>query len=135
MDPLHAATGSSFLARARSPLATGHVARIDGLGRGENEACGDQLELSLQVSDVEGQSETRIQCAGYRAMGCSSLLASASLVCEHVGGMTLRQARELDCVGFLASQGGPPPRGAHAAALVSRALTQALDGVLAKSLG
>ena len=132
MEHLHPLPGSSFRSRAAAPLAAGHVERVDGLGRGENAACGDRLELSLQVNGGQGTQGASIERAGYRAVGCSSLLASASLVCEHLPGLTLAQAGELDCAQFLAAAGGPPPRGAHAASVVARALAQALEGALAK---
>jgi NifU-like protein involved in Fe-S cluster formation len=95
---------------------------VDHLGRAENQACGDQLWLGLRVANG------RVSAAGFRAHGCSSLLACAALVCEALAGMDLERARAMDVEALARAAGGPPPRGLHATAVVARALRAALPG-------
>ncbi len=119
-EPESQPPGNAFQQRVARLQGAAHTARVDRLGRAENLACGDQLELSLQL---DGQ---RIEHAGFLARGCSSLLASAALVCEALTGQELAQAARFDCEAFLLSTGGPPPRGMHAVVVVERALRAAL---------
>jgi NifU-like protein involved in Fe-S cluster formation len=103
-----------------APRNAGSLEPPRRVGRAENAACGDVLELHLRVE------AERLAAARFQARGCSALIASASLVTQAVQGLTLAEARGLDLAGLVAAAGGLPPRGQHALAVVARALEQAL---------
>jgi nitrogen fixation NifU-like protein len=117
--PLPPLLQAHFLA----PRQAGEPAGADALGCAANAACGDHLELGLWVQDG------RIRDARFRARGCSSLLATASLAAERLVGLDLPGARGLDLGALLAGAGGLPPGRAHARAVVERALDQALQAL------
>jgi hypothetical protein len=95
----------------------------DRIGEARHPVCGDHLVLYLQV--VEG----RVQAAGFRARGCPATLASGSAVCAVLPGLAADaglpdEARRC----FEEAYGAPKPAHAHALALVSTALRDALAG-------
>jgi len=103
-----------------SPVPRGRPTGARARGQGENRLCGDLVELFLAV---EGQ---RVTALGYEAQGCSSVQATASLVCEELRGASLEQARGLDVTALVRASGGLPPAKAHAPRVVQRALAGAL---------
>jgi nitrogen fixation NifU-like protein len=113
-------------AHFRQPRHVGDPAGADAAGRAANSACGDALELGLWSSDG------RVVRACWRARGCSATLATASLACEQLAGLTLEQAEALDLGRLLSAAGGLPPGKGHARALVERALTEALRALRAR---
>jgi len=102
------------------PRGVGPAAPGDRLGRSENLACGDWLELALACS------EGRVEGATFQARGCSATIACASLVGTALAGLSLEQAREFDVAAAVEHAGGLPPTARHAIEVVSRALGAAL---------
>jgi NifU-like protein involved in Fe-S cluster formation len=90
------------------------------LGRSENLACGDWLELALVCSDQQ------VERATFQARGCSATIACASLVTSALAGLALDQARNFDVAAAVAHAGGLPPTARHATLVVARALGAAL---------
>ena len=104
-------------------LAPGHLGRPPGpvaSGRAENRVCGDVVELFLVVE------EQRLVELGFEAQGCSSVRATASLVCEELEGERISTAAALDVSALVRASGGLPPTKAHAPRVVQRALAGAL---------
>lgn len=89
-------------------------------GVGENQACGDRIELALAPTP-EGALEAR-----FRGRGCSASLALAAYVCAELDGRGLERARALDLRGDVETMGGLAPTQRHALELVARALELAL---------
>jgi NifU-like protein len=112
-----------------SPRHAGDPWGAQGLGRTENQACGDLLELGIWVA------EGRIVQVRFRAEACSATLASASLVCTQLEGRTVAEARALDCEALVAGAGGVPASKGHAPKLVARALAAALEALRARYPG
>jgi tRNA-specific 2-thiouridylase len=74
--------------RALAGLRAGDVERPDGTGAAGNPACGDAVQLQLQLSGG------RIVRARRRAFGCPHAVAAAELACElSEGGSLLEAAR------------------------------------------
>jgi NifU-like protein involved in Fe-S cluster formation len=96
------------------------------VGRGANAACGDELELGLWA---EGG---RVVGVRWRARACSATLATASLACERLAGLSLEEAEAIDVGPLLAAAGGLPPGKGHARAVVERALSEALRALRAR---
>ncbi|MCC7012620.1 MAG: iron-sulfur cluster assembly scaffold protein [Planctomycetes bacterium] len=89
-------------------------------GRAENAACGDELEVWLELH------AQHIDHAGFAARGCSSAIALASLVCERLEGSALGEL-ELHLARWRAEFAALlPPQRRHALDLVERALASAL---------
>lgn len=106
----------------RAPRNVGRLDPPARRGRGRNDACGD--DLHLWVSVVGG----RLAAVRFQARGCSSVLATASLLTEALAGLPEAEARALDVPGLVAGAGGLPPRGRHAVGVAERALREALEG-------
>ncbi len=87
----------------------------------ENPACGDILQLTLRVAS------DRIAEIRFRAKGCVSAMACASLLTEMVAGKTIEEARRLRREELIAAIGGLPEASAHASHLAMDALKAALN--------
>ncbi len=107
----------------RSPRSGERLAVVSGRGRSENPACGDLLEIEVRVDGG------RVEDAAFRAHGCSSVIAVASLVLEAIRGAAVDEVARFDTSAAVARAGGLPPTRAHAIAVVERALREALAGV------
>jgi nitrogen fixation protein NifU and related proteins len=89
----------------------------------ENPVCGDVLELSVRVE------QERIIDARFRARGCVTAMACASLLTELMRGKTPDQVRGITPEEMSQALGGLPPATFHAAQLARDAL-QALLATL-----
>ncbi|HEY5883308.1 MAG TPA: iron-sulfur cluster assembly scaffold protein [Pyrinomonadaceae bacterium] len=70
-----------------NPRNVGDVAEPNFVGRAASFDCGAVIRISIQVDDAQ-----RITNAGFKAAGCSTLIAAASLLTERVKGMTTGDA-------------------------------------------
>ena len=61
-----------------------------------NPLCGDRVQLQSQID-----SENRIQQAFFDGEGCAISQAAASILCEHIEGMTLREIEAFDAPAML----------------------------------
>ena len=61
-----------------------------------NPLCGDRIQLQLQID-----SENRIQQAFFDGEGCAISQAAASILCEHIEGMTLTEIEAFDAPAML----------------------------------
>ncbi|HKO59935.1 MAG TPA: iron-sulfur cluster assembly scaffold protein [Pyrinomonadaceae bacterium] len=74
-----------------NPKNVGDAAEPNFTGRAASFDCGAVLRLSIQVDDSQ-----KITDAGFKAVGCSTLIASASLLTERVKGMTTGEAANIE---------------------------------------
>ena len=70
-----------------NPRNVGDLAEPKFVGRAASFDCGAALRISIQVDDSQ-----RITNARFKAAGCSTLIAAASLLTERVKGMTTGDA-------------------------------------------
>ena len=70
-----------------NPRNVGDVAEPKFVGRAVSFDCGAALRISIQVDDSQ-----KITDARFKAAGCSTLIAAASLLTERVKGMTTGEA-------------------------------------------
>ena len=61
-----------------------------------NPLCGDRVQLQLQLD-----SENRLQQAFFDGEGCAISQAAASILCEHIEGMTLTEIAAFDAPAML----------------------------------
>ncbi len=107
----------------RNPYHGGMLPPNALCGEAENPACGDHLELGIEVAGGV------IRSAGFQARGCSAVIACASLTCRTIEQRTVAEIAALDIGRFLSSHGRLSPERRHAVAIVSRALRGALARV------
>src|SRR4030081_2234738 len=74
----------------QNPRNHGRVERPTLANRGHNPLCGDEIEISLEIDDGDGES--RIREIMFVGRGCSISQASASMMTEVVKGKKLDDA-------------------------------------------
>jgi nitrogen fixation protein NifU and related proteins len=107
----------------QNPRNAGEVANPSASVQIENPACGDILKLTLRIADG------RISEIRFRAKGCVSAMACASLLTDMVRGKTLAEARGLRREQLVQDLGGLPQASSHAAQLAMDALAAALNNL------
>ena len=107
----------------QNPRNTGDVTDPDASVQVENPVCGDILRLTMRV--VDG----RIAEIRFRAKGCVSAMACASLLTELIQGKSLEDARKLRREELVQHIGGLPEASAHASHLAMDALKSLLKQV------
>ncbi|HVS11355.1 MAG TPA: iron-sulfur cluster assembly scaffold protein [Planctomycetota bacterium] len=107
-------------AHFQSPRNVGRMAPPACVGRAENAACGDLIELYARIEDG------RLAEVSFQARGCSALIATASLASEALRGRSVDEAAGFDLEALVAGAGGLPPQRSHAPRVVARALAEAL---------
>ncbi|HEY4218047.1 MAG TPA: iron-sulfur cluster assembly scaffold protein [Gemmatimonadaceae bacterium] len=86
--------------RNRGPVDNATVS-IDGA----NPLCGDRIRIQLRIE------RDAIAAAGFTADACALCTAAASVLTEHVRGMTTGEATALDAAWINSALGGEPPHG------------------------
>jgi NifU-like protein len=101
-----------------NPRNVGHADEPSFEGRAASLVCGGQVRFSIQVDEAHTVSQAR-----FRAVGCSVLVASASLLTEQVTGLTTAEAANAGVV----EQIGPlESQNAHCPGLARDALLAAI---------
>lgn len=80
-----------ILTHHESPRGRGPLDGATHEARQENPLCGDRVTLRLRVDG----GTTRVAQVGFEGDGCALSIASASLLCERLAGLTLDEARAL----------------------------------------
>lgn len=78
-----------ILDHARAPHGRGPLSPCDAEETCHNPLCGDRVTLRVRLDG------TRVDEARFEARGCAISIASASILCNHVTGMTSDDARQL----------------------------------------
>ncbi len=73
----------------RNPRNRGRLTEPDVATQGANPLCGDEIEVSLIISDG------RVEDVRFEGKGCSISQASASMMTEGVKGKTVAEVRDL----------------------------------------
>ena len=107
------------------PRNAGTVADADATARIENPACGDVLELTVNIA------EGRVAEIRFRAKGCVAAMACGSAVTELVSGRTVDEAKKLSRDELVSAVGGLPAASTHASHLAM----DVLEAVLGKIPG
>lgn len=102
------------------PRNSGELPNADAQVRIENPACGDILELAIQMD------AGRIAAIRFRAKGCVPTVACASAMTELAKGKRGQQASTISKDEIAEAVGGLPPTSGHAAQLAIDALRAVL---------
>lgn len=103
------------------PRNVGMLEEANAVGRAENAACGDELQLYLEIQ------EEQVLRARFRTFGCAASIAAGSVLTELVAGASLAQARLLSSEAIDTALGGLPPLKVHGSVLAAEALRAALE--------
>jgi nitrogen fixation NifU-like protein len=103
-----------------NPRNIGDVPDADGVGEVGAVSCGDVMRISIKVADG------RITDARFRAYGCGTAIATASMATELLKGRTIEEAAMFSGVQLSAALGGIPPDKAHCPMLAEEAVKAAL---------
>ena len=77
-----------ILQHYRAPRNFGPLDGADRVGEESNPMCGDRFTLRLKVDPATG----KIQAVRFEGDGCAISVASASMLTEKLGGLTLEEA-------------------------------------------
>jgi NifU-like protein involved in Fe-S cluster formation len=108
------------------PRNAGALADADASARIENPACGDVLELTVQV--VQG----RIAEIRFKAKGCVATMACGSALTELVRGRSVDEARKVSREDVVTAVGGLPAASSHASHLAVETLAAVLEKIRTK---
>ena len=112
---------AAVLDHFKDPRNAGELADATAIVEVSNPVCGDVLQLAARI---EGGRLAELR---FKAKGCVTAMACASLLTEMVKGHTPDEARALTHQQIADALGGLPPATAHGAQLARDALVQLLD--------
>ena len=105
----------------RNPRNVGVLENADAVGKVENSACGDVLQLYLRID------AGRVVRASFKTFGCAAAIAAGSMLTEMVRGATLKEIESLRKEDVAAALGGLPPMKLHCSVLAEDAIQAALE--------
>ena len=100
----------------KNPRNAGDLPNATATADATNPVCGDILRLAARVD-----TEVIVECR-FKAQGCVTALACASVLTELVAGKSLDQARNITAAQISEALGGLPQATFHGAQLASDAL-------------
>ena len=103
-----------------NPRNVGDLPNADGVGEVGAVACGDIVRISIKVS------EGCITEARFRAYGCGTVIACASVTTELLRGRTVREAETFSNEQVTKALGGLPATKAHCPVLAEEAVKAAV---------
>jgi nitrogen fixation protein NifU and related proteins len=111
---------AAILDHFKNPRNAGDLANASAVAEATNPVCGDVLRLAARVENG------RIAEARFKAQGCVTAVACASILTEMAAGKTLTEAREISAAQISDALGGLPQATFHGAQLATDALAQLL---------
>ena len=106
----------------QNPKNIGEIDNPDGKAKEGSPACGDMVQLFLNV-DEESQKITDIK---FRSYGCASNIATGSIITELAKDKTIQEAKEITWQQAADELGGLPAVKTHCSVLAVDALKEAL---------
>ncbi|MBN2320499.1 MAG: iron-sulfur cluster assembly scaffold protein [Acidobacteria bacterium] len=106
-----------------NPKNLGEIDNADGFGRVTG-PCGDTMSIWLKIGG------DRILDAGFTTDGCTTSLASASMVTLIAKGSRLEDAQKISQQDVLDALGGLPDESRHCALLAANTLKAAIEDYL-----
>lgn len=114
---------AAVLDHFKNPRNSGELARATATVDVSNPVCGDVLRLAVCVADA------KISAARFKAQGCVTVIACASLLTELLAGKSLDAARRITAQEISGALGGLPQATFHGAQLAADALAALLAKV------
>lgn len=110
----------TVLEHYQRPRNVGALEGANAVGRAENSACGDELQLYLEIDGEQ------VRQARFRTFGCAAAIAAGSVLTELVTGSRLGDLEHLTSEEVDNALGGLPPLKVHGSVLAADALHAAL---------
>jgi nitrogen fixation NifU-like protein len=110
----------------KNPRNAGELPGADAKVEVSNPVCGDVLQLAVRIE------KEKIVDARFLCRGCTTSIASASLLTEQLRDRTLAEARSLTAQFLSESLGGLPAATFHGAELAADAVQTMLRNISAK---
>ena len=117
----------TLLDHYQNPRNVGELEAADAVGIVENSACGDVLQLYLQID------AGRIARATFKTFGCAAAIAASSMLTEMIKGVTLKELQQVCKEDVAEALGGLPPMKLHCSVLAEDAIRAALEDYQAKA--
>jgi nitrogen fixation NifU-like protein len=118
---------AAVLDHFRNPRNAGELPGATATIEVSNPVCGDILKLSARIADG------RIAEARFLCRGCTTSIACASVLTEHLSGRTLAEARSITAETLSEALGGLPPATFHGAQLAADAVSVLLQNLASAS--
>ena len=126
MSDSHGHDSQRVLDHFLNPRNVGDLTGADGVGEVGAVACGDVVRISIKVS------EGHIAEARFRAYGCGTVIACASVTTELLRGRTVVEAERFSNEQVANALGGLPATKAHCPVLAEEAVKAAVADYLQK---
>lgn len=104
-----------------SPRNVGVLPRANGVGEEGDPKCGDVLKMYILVED------NVIKEVRFKAFGCGSAIASASIATELIKGKTTEEAWEITNKSVIDALDGMPPSKVHCSVLAEQTIHKAIN--------
>jgi nitrogen fixation protein NifU and related proteins len=114
----------------RNPRNVGEIERPDGRGTFGDPSCGDYIEVTIRVNELEN----RLTDVKFLVRGCAGAISTSSMMTELATGKTFEEALAIVDNDIIRALGGLPKRKQHCSLLGLQALQQAIGGYLLKKL-
>ena len=75
----------------KHPLNQGHVQNPTHSAEKKNESCGDKISIELEIDN-----DNKVADVKFQGEGCAISQAAASLLTDHIKGMTLDEVKVID---------------------------------------
>lgn len=103
------------------PRNVGVLPGANGIGEEGNAKCGDIMKIYLQIED------DIIKDVKFKAFGCGSAIASASIATELIKNKTLEKAYELTNQSVIEALDGLPTSKIHCSVLAEQTIHKAIN--------
>ena len=113
----------AVISHATNPRNVGEMIDADGYGHALG-SCGDDMEIWLRIENG------KIADAKFWASGCSTTIASGSMITEMAKGRPLMEAQRISQHDVLTALDGLPPESEHCAQLAANTLKEAIKDYL-----
>lgn len=114
------------------PKNVGKIKNADGIGKLENDSCGDIMVVYLKIGKrkgkgkKKGKEEEYIKDIKFQTLGCPAAISASDILCEIVKGKTLEEAEKIDEKKITMKLGGLPPIKIHCSVMGAKTLKDAI---------
>jgi len=111
----------------QNPRNMGELESPDGVGIVGNPACGDMMQLQIEVRDG------RIEDVAFKTFGCGAAIATTSVATELIKGKTIDAALKVTNQDVMEVLGELPSVKVHCSVLAEEAIQAAVDDYRGRS--
>jgi len=105
------------------PKNAGKIENPDAVGRINNDACGDLMEVYLKID----KKDNKIENIKFQTLGCAAAIASSDVLCDLAKGKTLNEAKKINNNMIIKKLHGLPIIKLHCSVLGANTLRKAID--------